>query len=98
MFDFGQIVEKVTGLFEDGSQAQDLLGGSLQELIETANFDPSALENASLDQLSELLNQAGIDPSNLTDGQVLETAQDLFQSGVLENLDLSNIPGISQIR
>lgn len=93
MFDFGQIVEKMTGLFEQSGEAQNLLNSNMTEWLESANLDPSLLENASVDQLSELLSQAGIDPTSLADGQILETAQELLQSGGLENVDLSSITG-----
>jgi hypothetical protein len=88
MLDFGQIVEKVSGLFEQDGSVGKLLQGNLSDLVQNANLDPSILETASLDQLAELLNQAGIDPTNLADGQIRETAQDLLQSGVLDRLDI----------
>jgi hypothetical protein len=94
MFDIGQIIEKVPCLFEQ-SGAQDLLGSNLTDLVEAANFDPSALADMPMDQLSELLTQAGIDPTNLADGQILETAQGLLQSGGLDGLDLEQLQSLT---
>ncbi|MFY0611177.1 MAG: hypothetical protein JXQ99_06605 [Hyphomicrobiaceae bacterium] len=93
MFDFGQIIEKVSGLFEQGG-ASDALGSNLTDLVEAANFDPSILANAPIDQLSELLNQAGIDPTKLADGEILDTAQDLLQSGTLDHIDLGQLQSL----
>lgn len=72
MFDFGQIIEKVTGLVGDAGSMQDAIGGNLTEILGNANIDPSLLENLSLDQAQEFLSNAGIDASALGDGQLAE--------------------------
>lgn len=89
MFDFGQIVEKVTGLLGDSSAVQNVIGGNISETLGNLNvdpsllenLDPSVLENLNLDQAQEFLTNSGIDPSALADGQMTDVIERLRGSG-----------------
>lgn len=91
MFDFGQIMEKVTGLLGDGARVQDVIGGNLSEtlgnlnidpaMLENLDIDPSLLENLPLDEAREFLANAGFDPSALADGQITEVIDRLTGAG-----------------
>jgi hypothetical protein len=81
MFDFGQIIEKITGSFGGEGIVTEALGGNLGDLLNNANVDPSLLENIPLDQAHDVLAGAGIDPSMLTDGQLAEIIPQLAGSG-----------------
>lgn len=89
MFDFGQIVEKVTGLLGDNGGMRDIIGGDVSETLGNTNLDmsllenldPSMLENLPLDQAQELLADTGLDPSALADGQLTEVIARLTGSG-----------------
>jgi hypothetical protein len=81
MFDFGQIIEKITASVGGGGIVSEALGGNLAELLNNANIDPSLLENIPLDQAYDVLAGAGIDPSMLTDGQLAELIPQLAGSG-----------------
>ena len=91
MFDFGQMIEKATGLFGQGGGAQDLLGGNLAEMLGNANIDPALLENLQLDQLGEFLANSGIDPASLTEGQLTNVVQQLTENGGLQGVDLQGL-------
>lgn len=93
MFDFGQIVEKVTGLFGQGGAAQDLIGGNLTEMLGNANIDPALLETLQVDQLNEYLANAGIDPAALTEGQLGGIVQQVTENGGLDGLDVQGLLG-----
>ena len=84
MFDFGQIVEKATGLFGQGGGVEDIVGGNLSELLSNANIDPALMENVQIDQLGALLAKSGIDPSSLTEGQFTEIVQQVTGNGGLD--------------
>ena len=91
MFDFGQIIEKLTGLLGDSGSVKEFIGGNLSEtlgnpnidasMLENLNIDPSILENLPLDQIPEFLANAGIDTAGLADGQIQEVIDRLTGSG-----------------
>jgi len=91
MFDFGQIIEKATGLFGDGRAVQDIAGGNLADMFANANIDTSLLDNLQFDQLTEMLINSGIDPTALTDGQLGDIAQQFTENGGLDGLDIQSL-------
>jgi len=73
MFDFGQIIEKVTGFLGDT--------GGVQEVLGNVNIDSAILENLPLDQVEGYLGEAGIDTATLTEGQLGAIVQKLTGPG-----------------
>jgi|GEM_PF-2580407 len=75
MFDFGQIIEKVTGLISGNGGVQEVVGGNIAETLSNANFDPALLESLPLDQVHAHLAEHGIDVSALGEGEAAELMQ-----------------------
>jgi len=81
MFDFSNILEKMTGFIGDSGAMHETTGGHLTDILGNADIDPSLLENIPLDQVYELLASAGIDRSTLSEGQIAELLPQLTGSG-----------------
>ena len=90
MFDISNVVDKVGGLFGQGSAVQEAIGGNLSEVLGNTGLDPAMLENLPIDQVGQWLSDAGIDPATLGEGQLAEIVQQVSEGGV-EGLDISNI-------
>ena len=91
MFDFGQIIEKATGLFGGGTAVQDIAGGNLADMFANTNIDASLLDTLQFDQLTEMLTNSGVDPAALTEGQLGDIAQQFTENGGLEGLDIQSL-------
>ncbi len=93
MFDISNIVDKVGGLFGQGSVVQDALGGNLADVLGNANIDPALLENLPLDNVSQWLADAGVDPATLGEGQLADLVTQVSENGGVGGLDIANLIG-----
>jgi len=81
MFDLTRLTASMAGIFGGGSVAETLgsTAPGLQDLLQNAGLDPSALAGLTPAAATDLLAEYGIDPSTLLDGQL---EQALAQIGV----------------
>lgn len=78
MFDFGQIVEKVTGLLGENGGIRDVIGGDVSETLGNTNLDMSLLENLDPSMLENL----NIDPSILENLPLDQAQEFLAHTGI----------------
>jgi len=76
MIDLSQITEKISTVSELTNGFEGLGGlENVQQMLNDAGIDPSALSGMSVDEIAQTLEANGIDISQFTDGQLGELAQ-----------------------
>ena len=65
MFDFGQLIERVTSQFNLQDLQETLSAGGAPDLLSNLGIDPAMLEGLPVEEVVSRLTEAGIDPADL---------------------------------